>query len=92
MPTFAEALGLPGFESLAWHVLAAPAATPRPIVDRLIAEMARITGDPAFQARVSAIGLTPRAPASLDAMQAYIRAERERWGGIVKKLGLEGSQ
>ena len=55
----AEAMGLPGFEAVSWHVLMAPAATPRPIVERLHGEMTRITGDAAFQKRVSDIGLMP---------------------------------
>lgn len=92
VPPLAESIPKPGYESLAWHILAAPAATPRPIVERLIAEMKRITGSPAFQQKVSTIGLIPRQPATLEEMQAYIRSERARWDGIIKKLGLEGSQ
>ena len=88
----AESIPKPGYESLAWHILAAPAATPKPIIDRLIGEMKRITGSAAFQQKVSTIGLIPRQPATLEDMQAYIRSERVRWGGIIKQLGLEGSQ
>jgi len=92
VPPLAESIPKPGYESLAWHILAAPAATPKPIVDRLIAEMKRITSSETFKQKVITIGLIPRQPATLEEMQAYIRSERERWGGIIKKLGLEGSQ
>ena len=68
------------------------AATPKTIVDRLVAEMARITGTPEFHKRVSATGLVARPPTSMEQMKAYIAAEKIRWSSVVKSLGLEGSQ
>jgi tripartite-type tricarboxylate transporter receptor subunit TctC len=53
--------------------------------------MKRITGDQAFQTRVSEIGLMPLAPRSIEEIQQYIKSERERWGGVVTQLGLAGS-
>jgi len=91
VPPMAEAMGMPGFEAVSWHVLMAPAATPAPIVERLHAEMIRITGDAAFQKRVSDIGLMPLQPRSVAEIQKYIKSERERWGGVVTQLGLAGS-
>jgi len=91
VPTIADAVGMPGFEAVSWHVLLVPAATPRPIVDRLHAEMKRITGDAAFQKRVTDIGLMPLQPISIEEIQKYIKSERERWGGVVVALGLAGS-
>jgi tripartite-type tricarboxylate transporter receptor subunit TctC len=91
VPPIAEAGGMPGFEAVSWHALLAPAATPRPIVERLHAEMQRIVGDPAFQKRVTEIGLMPLPPTPIEAMQKYMAGERERWGGVVKALGLAGS-
>jgi tripartite-type tricarboxylate transporter receptor subunit TctC len=91
VPTVAEAMGMPGFEAVSWHVLLAPAATPRPIVDRLHAEMKRITGDAGFQKRVTEIGLVPLDPRSIDEIGRYIKDERTRWGGVVTELGLAGS-
>lgn len=91
VPTVAEAMGLPGFEAVSWHVLMAPAATPRPVVDRLHAEMTRITGDAAFQKRVSDIGLMPLAPRSIQEIEKYIKSERDRWSAVVTQLGLAGS-
>jgi tripartite-type tricarboxylate transporter receptor subunit TctC len=91
VPTIAEAIGMPGFEAVSWHVLLAPSATPRPIVDRLHAEMQRITGDPAFQKRVSDLGLMPLSPRTVAEIAQYIKSERERWGGLVRELGLAGT-
>ena len=79
VPTMAEAGRKPGFEAVAWHVLLAPSATPRPIVDRLVLEMNRVTGNAAFQNRISAVGLIPLAPTSAKEMSAYIESERRRW-------------
>ena len=70
----------------------APSATPKPIVERLLAEMKKITSDAAFQKKVTEIGLVPIAPQSQDETWAYIKSEQVRWGGVVKKLGLVGSQ
>ncbi len=91
VPTMSEAMGMPGFEAVSWHALLAPSATPRAIVERLHAEMMRITGDAAFQKRVSDIGLMPLAPRPIAQIEQYIKAERERWSGVVKELGLAGT-
>jgi tripartite-type tricarboxylate transporter receptor subunit TctC len=92
VPTMADAVGMPGFEAVSWHVLLAHASTPRPIVERLHAEMSRITGDKAFQKRVSEIGLMPLDPQPIKEIQEYMSRERARWGAVVTELGLAGSQ
>jgi tripartite-type tricarboxylate transporter receptor subunit TctC len=91
VPTVAEAMDMPGFEAVSWHVLLAPSATPRPVVERLHAEMKRITGNAAFQKRVSDLGLMPLEPRSVQEIEHYIKSERERWGGVVTQLGLARS-
>jgi len=70
-----------------WYGLLAPAGTPRPIIDKLNAEMKRITALPGMGDRLSAIELTHSTPEELG---AFIKAETERWGGVIKKLGLKG--
>ena len=60
VPPFSEASGAPDYEGVSWHMLLMPAKTPRPIVDRLHAEMKRImaaAGDAGT--KFSAIGLIP---------------------------------
>jgi tripartite-type tricarboxylate transporter receptor subunit TctC len=54
--------------------------------------MKRIMAEPDMQERVAAIGLIPNDTPSVDGMRTYIQAERTKWGGLVKQLGLEGSQ
>jgi tripartite-type tricarboxylate transporter receptor subunit TctC len=92
VPTFAEAASAPGFETVSWHMLYVPAKTPQPIVDRLHGEMTKIMSAKDMQEKAAAIGLIPLNPPSVAETQAYLKSEREKWGALVKKLGLEGSQ
>jgi tripartite-type tricarboxylate transporter receptor subunit TctC len=92
VPPLAEAAPAPGFEAVSWHMLLAPAKTPRDIVDRLHDEMKRIMADPELRKRIETIGLIPFDTPSVEDTRAYRRAEQEKWGALVKKLGLEGSQ
>ena len=92
VPPFAVAAKAPGFESVSWHVLVAPAATPKDIVDRLHNEMTKIMSDAEMQKRVANVGLVPIDPPSIAETQQYIASEREKWGNLVRQLGLAGTQ
>ncbi len=92
LPPFGEAVGAPDFEAVSWHVLLAPAGTPPEVVGKLNAEMKRIMEAPDMRKKIAAIGLIPLDVASVDATRGYIKAEGEKWGTLVRKLGLEGSQ
>jgi tripartite-type tricarboxylate transporter receptor subunit TctC len=91
VPTFADAANAPDFEAVSWHVLLAPAATPPLIVERLHAEMKKIMSDPEMKKLASNIGLIPIDTPSIEGIQKYFASEREKWGSLVRKLGLEGS-
>ena len=92
VPPFAEAANSPGFEAVSWHVLLAPAGTPRDIVDRLHEEMKKILAAPEMQQRIATLGLLALPTPSVEGVNQYLRAEREKWGSLVKSLGLAGSQ
>ncbi|MBI3433869.1 MAG: tripartite tricarboxylate transporter substrate binding protein [Proteobacteria bacterium] len=92
VPPFSQAAGAPDFEAVSWHVLLAPAKTPREIVERLHAEMKTIMADPEMTAKASTIGLIPIETPSIAGMVDYIKAERDKWGALVDRLGLRGSQ
>jgi tripartite-type tricarboxylate transporter receptor subunit TctC len=92
VPTFAEAAKAPDFEVVSWHMLFAPSATPKPIVDRLHAEMRKIMADPDMKQKATNIGLLPIDVPDLPATLAFIAEERKKWGPLVKSLGLEGSR
>ncbi len=92
VPPFAEAAGAADYEGVSWHMLLVPSKTPRPIIDRLHAEMARIMQTPEMRSAIVALGLIPIDSPSVDDMRGYIQSERLKWGVVVKQLGLEGSQ
>jgi tripartite-type tricarboxylate transporter receptor subunit TctC len=92
VPPFSEAAGAPDFEAVSWHILVAPAKTPPEVVERLHSEMKKIMAEPEIKEKISAIGLIPNDTPSVDGMRTYIKSEREKWGAVVKQLGLEGSQ
>jgi len=89
---FAEAANQPGFEAVSWHALLVRAGTPADIVTRLHDEMKRIMREPDIQDRLLKIGLIPVESPSVDGIRDYFRSEADKWGGLVKKLGLAGSQ
>lgn len=92
LPPLGETVGAPDFEAVSWHALLAHSATPKPIVERLHREMKRIMEAPEMRRKVSAIGLLPIDIAEIDETRRYIAAEADKWGALVRKLGLQGSQ
>jgi tripartite-type tricarboxylate transporter receptor subunit TctC len=92
LPPFGEAVGAPDFETVSWHVLLAPAGTPPDVVAKLHIEMKRIMEAPDMRKKVADVGLIPLDIAPLEGQIAYIKAEGEKWGTLVRQLGLEGSQ
>jgi tripartite-type tricarboxylate transporter receptor subunit TctC len=92
VPPLAEAAPAPGFEAVSWHMLLAPAKTPREVVDRLHADMKRVLAEPDLKQKIETIGLIPFDTPGIEDLRSYRKAEQEKWGALVKKLGLEGSQ
>jgi tripartite-type tricarboxylate transporter receptor subunit TctC len=85
VPTIAES-GLEGFDMVPWVGLLAPAGTPRAMVDKLSAELAKIVRSPEFSQRIVSLGGRPR-PSSADEFRSYLRSEVARWGAVVKESG-----
>jgi tripartite-type tricarboxylate transporter receptor subunit TctC len=88
IPTIAEA-GLAGFELVAWQGVVAPAATPRPVVDALAAQLAKLMADPLTREKLTTLSLEPLPPSTPDSFAAFIKNEVERWAVIVKNSGAE---
>ena len=85
IPTIAES-GLPDYEVTQWYGMQAPAATPRPIIAKLNAEVQAILGKPDVVDKLSALGAEP-APTTPEALDAYVQSEVARWGKAVKASG-----
>jgi tripartite-type tricarboxylate transporter receptor subunit TctC len=88
IPTLAEA-GLPGFELVAWQGVVAPSGTPRPIVDALAAQIAKLLVDPETSGRLTTLALETLPGSTPDSFAAFIKTEVDRWADIVKKSGAE---
>ena len=87
VPTVAES-GFPGFNVITWNGLVAPAGTPKPIIDRLAAEIARATKDPAFVARLASLGADPLGDTP-DEFAARIAADLDLWAQAVVAAGIK---
>jgi len=87
VPSISEA-GLPGYESTQWFGILAPAATPRPIIDRLNQEIVRIMQAPAMKQRLTNDGMEVVA-GTPEQFGAHIKAETEKWAKVVKAIGLK---
>jgi len=88
VPTFAEQ-GLPGFEAVLRYGLVAPAATPRPIIERLNQELRAALSNPEIRARFATVGAEPLA-STAEEYATEIDREETKWSALVKALGLKG--
>jgi tripartite-type tricarboxylate transporter receptor subunit TctC len=86
VPTVAES-GLPNFEMESWFGLFAPAPTPKPIIDRLRAEVARTMKTPETRATFEKSGgrVLDLSPAETE---AFVTAEIAKWTTLVRQAGL----
>jgi tripartite-type tricarboxylate transporter receptor subunit TctC len=84
VPTLVE-LGIKGVEAPSWYSIVAPAATPRPIVDRLHGELAAIMKLPEVQALFRKQALEPTSTTP-EEFATFLRSEYEKWEKVVKAI------
>jgi tripartite-type tricarboxylate transporter receptor subunit TctC len=87
LPTFAE-LGYEGMDVTLWFGLVAPAATPKPIIARLNAELEKILAMPDLRKNFAAQGAEPGG-GTPEAFADFMRAESARWRTVVKEAGIK---
>ena len=85
VPTLSEA-GVPGYDATLWLNLAAPAATPPQIIQRLFAETAKALQDPELRQSFRTAGVEAHVLAPQE-LAAFMRAEYEKWGKLVRDTG-----
>jgi tripartite-type tricarboxylate transporter receptor subunit TctC len=85
IPTLDEA-GVKGYESIAWYGVVAPGKTPKPIVDKLNAEMTKALRAPDLKQRLTELG-SAEVYGSPEQFGAFIKAEIAKWGKVVKASG-----
>ena len=82
IPTIQE-IGVAGYEVWSWFGLLAPAATPKPIVDKLNATIVEIIKQPDVQAKIIELGAVP-VPETSAEFGAFIAAETLKWAKVIK--------
>jgi tripartite-type tricarboxylate transporter receptor subunit TctC len=81
-PTLAES-GLPNYEAYSWTALLAPAGTPKPVIDRLQNEVAKILKMPDITSKLAAQGAEPGGGTS-EELAAFTETEIRKWGKVIK--------
>ena len=83
VPTLAEQ-GFAGFSAYAWWGILAPAGTPKPVVDKFHAELARALGQPDLRKQLTETQGMDVAASSPEQLQKFIAGEMDRWGKVVR--------
>jgi tripartite-type tricarboxylate transporter receptor subunit TctC len=86
VPTIAES-GVPGYELVIWHGLMLPAGTPKDIVTKVQAAVAKVMKDPAVIERLNTLAFVPVA-SSPEEFGAFIKNDIEKQAGVLKNAGV----
>jgi tripartite-type tricarboxylate transporter receptor subunit TctC len=86
VPTVDEA-GVKGYESLSWSGIVAPAATPRPVIDKLNRAIDRILKADDVKQRLAGLGVDP-VGGPPEAFARHIRTESDKWGKLIKSANI----
>ncbi len=86
VPTMAEA-GFPGIEAIGWNGIFVPAGTPRPVVDRLQQEIARIMATKEMRDDAVTMGSQVGGDRP-EEFAAYVRSEIQKWGKVIKDANI----
>jgi tripartite-type tricarboxylate transporter receptor subunit TctC len=87
VPTIAATV--PGYQASVGFGLAAPAATPRDLVERISADVQEVMRDPAIQAKFLEPNLMQPILGGPDAFAAYLAGESTKWQKVIKDAGLK---
>jgi tripartite-type tricarboxylate transporter receptor subunit TctC len=87
LPTMIEA-GVPGFVVTQWHGLLAPRGTPRPIVDRLHADIVKAVKRPEVSQRLALDGTEPIGSSPKE-FGAFLKSERDQWAKVAKAANVQ---
>ncbi len=79
----------PGFEYAGWNGLFAPANTPAEVVTRVNRDIQALLRQPEVVQRLAALGSIADSGMGTAAFATFMKAERERWAGIVKAIGIK---
>jgi tripartite-type tricarboxylate transporter receptor subunit TctC len=88
LPTVAEA-GLPGFEMVAWHIVAAPSGTPQATIRTLNEKIRAVLADPVILQRFEKSGMVPFPTAPQETI-AYLKNEQVKWQRVIRERNIKG--
>jgi tripartite-type tricarboxylate transporter receptor subunit TctC len=83
IPTAIES-GVAGYDVASWNGLAAPAKTPRAVIDRLQQEVVKAVASPDVQKRFADLGVEGRA-STPEELTKFFAAESQRWSQVVER-------
>jgi len=91
VPPLAE-VGIPNFNTSSWHTITTTGGVPKDIVDKLAREIRAIMSEPEVQTLLINDGSLPQISLPPAELRAFVDAEVVRWGDVVTKAGIAGSQ
>ena len=91
VPPLAEA-GMPNYDAASWHTITTTGGVPKPIVDKLAGEIRAIMNEADVKKLLSDDGTIPQVSPPPEELKRFVDSEIVRWGEVVKKAGLAGSE
>lgn len=86
VPTALES-GVAGFVASSWNAIAAPAKTPRPVIERLQREIAAAVADAGVQQKLRDLNIDPRSSTPEQASE-LLASDIRRWSGVIERAGI----
>ena len=87
VPTFAEA-GLPAVDVSLWFAVLVPGGTPKPIIEKLNADIAKVVADPDYKATLDARGFEAQSNTP-EQLAAFLDKDYLKFRDLIQKLGLQ---
>jgi tripartite-type tricarboxylate transporter receptor subunit TctC len=90
VPPIADSV--PGFDAVSWHLIAAQSGTKPEIVNKLHDDIRAVIKTPEIWQQMITMGLIPIDTPPIDELQSFVKSEIVRWGDIVRKIGIAGTE
>ncbi len=91
VPPLAE-VGIPGFNSSAWHTITVKTGVSRDIMEKLSVAIRETVTDPAVIDFLNREGALPMVSPPIDDVRRFVDSETVRWGKVIEQAGLAGSE
>jgi tripartite-type tricarboxylate transporter receptor subunit TctC len=85
-------VGMPGFDASSWHTIAIHSGVPRDIIEKLAAAIREGMAEPAVAEMLARDGAIPVVSPPIDELRRFVDSETARWGKVIEKAGLAGSE